>query len=203
LEVKPDSLQKITLIVFDASWNWHLPTCPLVIILLSLALLLGILVKRWGIEGPSEVVALDRQVLGAWVPWPLLLQEFLELLLRCTQLLASWGVLNSRDDVIWLVFSRRSCVVPLASVVVVVIPPLVVIVVVIVALREAIVLLLLLVYQSLHHVVEPRDRLGSIAAKVSKESLVSDAVEEAVDNILLEDVGDGGMCVEETASVGL
>jgi hypothetical protein len=35
------------------------------IILLALALLLGVLVKRWGVEGPSEVVALDRRVLGA------------------------------------------------------------------------------------------------------------------------------------------
>jgi hypothetical protein len=50
--------------------------------------------------------------------------------------------------------------------------------------------------------VEPRDGLESIVAEVSEESLVDDAVVEAVDNILLRDVGDGGACVEEAAGVG-
>jgi hypothetical protein len=81
----------------------------------------------------------------------------------------------------------------------VVIPLLVVVVVA--ALQEAIVLLLLLVCPSLHHVMKPRDVLGSVAAKVSKESLVGDAIVKAVDNILLGDVGDGGACVKEAASV--
>jgi hypothetical protein len=64
-------------------------------------------------------------------------------------------------------------------------------------------LLLLLVCPSLHHVVEPYDGLGLIAANVCKESLVGDAIVEAVDNFLLRDVGDGGVCVEEAVSVGL
>jgi hypothetical protein len=45
---------------------------------------------------------------------------------------------------------------------------------------------------SFHHVAEPHDGLGSVAAKISKESLVGDAFVEAVDDILLGDVGDGG-----------
>jgi hypothetical protein len=84
---------------------------------------------------------------------------------------------------------------------VVVIPPLVVVVVV-ATLRELIRLLLLLVWPSLHHVMEPHDGLGSIAAKVSKESLVGDAIVEVVDNILLGYVGDGGACVKKAVSVG-
>jgi hypothetical protein len=36
----------------------------------------------------------------------------------------------------------------------------------------------------------------------SKESLVGDAIVEAVDDILLGDVGDGGTSVEEAPSVG-
>jgi hypothetical protein len=78
----------------------------------------------------------------------------------------------------------------LASVVAVVISPLVVAVVVVVAVpREAITLLLLLVRASLHHLMELCNGFGLIAAKVSKESLVSDAVVEAVNDVLLGDVG--------------
>jgi hypothetical protein len=143
---------------------------------IALTLLLGILVKRWGVEGPSEVGALDRRVLGAWVPQALLLKEFLELLLHRPGLLASRGLLNSRDYIIWLALLGGSRVVSLAFVVAVVIPLLVLVVVVVTALREAIALLLLLVFPSLHHFEESRDGLGSVAAKVSKESLVGDAV---------------------------
>jgi hypothetical protein len=82
---------------------------------------------------------------------------------------------------------------------VVVVPPLVVVVVT--ALREAIGLLLFLIRPSLHHVMEPRG-LGSVAAKISKESLVFVAVVEAVDDIFRGDVGDGGACVKEAVSVG-
>jgi hypothetical protein len=38
-------------------------------------------------ERPPKVVAIDGSVIGTWMPWALLLQELLELLLRC-QLLA-------------------------------------------------------------------------------------------------------------------
>ena len=51
-------------------------------VLLVLALFL-VLVKRWGVDRPLEVVALDNRVLGVWVPWALLLQKLHELLLRC------------------------------------------------------------------------------------------------------------------------
>jgi hypothetical protein len=139
---------------------------------------------------------------GVTVPWALLLQEFLNLLLRHPQFLSSraGGALDSRDQIIWLALLGGSRVVPLTSVVAVIVPPLVV--VVITMLCEAIALLLLLVRPNLHHITEPHDGLGSVAAKISKESLVSDAVVEAVDDVLLEDVGDGGACVEESARVG-
>jgi hypothetical protein len=39
-------------------------------------------------------------------------------------------------------------------------------------------------------------------AEISKESLVNDAVVEAIDDVLLRDIDDGGTCVEEVASVG-
>jgi hypothetical protein len=92
-------------------------------------------------------------------------------------------------------------VVPLTSIVAVVVPPLV-IVLFTPALREATTLLLLLVCPSLHHVAEPHDGLGSVATEISKESLIGDAVVEAVEDVLLGDVGDGSVCVEEAASVG-
>jgi hypothetical protein len=78
----------------------------------------------------------------------------------------------------------------------VVIPPLVVFVVVITVLQEVITLWILLIHPSLHH-VQPCDGLRSVAAKISKESLVGDAVVEAVDDVLLKDVIDGGACVKE------
>jgi hypothetical protein len=40
-------------------------------------------------------------------------------------------------------------------------------------------------------------------AKISKESLVGDAVVEAFDDVLLGYVSDGGACVEEVVNVGL
>jgi hypothetical protein len=81
------------------------------------------------------------------------------------------------------------------------VPPLVVVVVV-AMLQEAVALLVLLVRPSFHHVVEPCNGLGLVAAKISKESLVGDAVVEAVDDVLLGDVGDGGASVKEAAIVG-
>jgi hypothetical protein len=50
--------------------------------------------------------------------------------------------------------------------------------------------------------MKPRDVLRTVTAKVSKESLVGEAIVEAVDDILLGDVGSSGTSVEETVSVG-
>jgi hypothetical protein len=50
-------------------------------------------------ERPPEVKAVDGSVAGAWVPRALLLQELLELLLRC-RLLAPRRTIDSRDDLI-------------------------------------------------------------------------------------------------------
>jgi hypothetical protein len=84
----------------------------------------------------------------------------------------------------------------------VVIAPLVVVVVVAAARQEALTLLLLLIHPGLHHVVKSCDGLWEVTTEVSEESLVSDAVVVTVDDVLLEDVGDGGVRLEEAAGVG-
>lgn len=60
-------------------------------------------------------------------------------------------------------------------------------------------LLVLLVHPSLHHVIELDDGLGSVASKVSEETLLGEAVLEALDDIFVGDVGAG---FEEAPSVG-
>jgi hypothetical protein len=62
-------------------------------------------------------------------------------------------------------------------------------------------LLVLLVYPSLHHVTEFHDGLGAVASKVTVEMPLSEAIFEAVNDVLIGDVGVGGACVEETPGV--
>jgi hypothetical protein len=69
---------------------------------------------------PPEVVALHCRMIGTWMPWAFLLQELFELLLRCC-LLASRGMIHSRNEIVWLALSGRTRVVPLAFVVAVII----------------------------------------------------------------------------------
>jgi hypothetical protein len=56
-------------------------------------------------ECPPEVVAINCCIIGTWMPWAFLLQEFFELLLRCC-LPASRRMIHSHDEVIWLALSR-------------------------------------------------------------------------------------------------
>jgi aromatic ring-cleaving dioxygenase len=49
------------------------------------------------------VVAVNGGMIGAWVPWALLQQKLLKLLLHC-RLLAPRRTIDSRDDIIWLSF---------------------------------------------------------------------------------------------------
>jgi hypothetical protein len=66
-------------------------------------------------EEPPEVVAINRRMIGTWMPWIFLLQELFELLpRRC--LPASRRTIYSRDEVVWLALSGWTRVVPLALV---------------------------------------------------------------------------------------
>jgi hypothetical protein len=87
---------------------------------------------------------------------------------------------------VWLAFLGGFRVVPLAFV-----GAVAVFMLVIVALVEALVLLVLLVGPSLHYVKEFHDSLGAIAAEVVVDVLQAEAILEAVDDVLISDVGDG------------
>jgi hypothetical protein len=97
---------------------------------------------------------------------------------------------------VWLALSGEFRVVPLAFGGVVAI-----IALVIVTLGEALILLILLVGPSLHHVVELHDSLGAVVTKVVVDVVRAEAVLEAVDDILIGDVGDGGAHLEEAPGV--
>jgi hypothetical protein len=127
----------------------------------------------------------------------LLVQDLLELILLVPKLLAMRVALYNHDFMVWLSLSGGFRVVPLAFVGAVAIVALVV-----VALGEALVLLVLLVSPSLHHVGELHDSLGAISAEVAVEVLRAEAILEAVDDVLVGDVGDGGTYLEEAPGVG-
>jgi hypothetical protein len=57
--------------------------------------------------------------------------------------------------------------------------------------------LVLLVGPSLHHVAELHDSLGVVAAEVTVDVLRTEAVLEAVDDILISDVANGGTHLEK------
>jgi hypothetical protein len=66
------------------------------------------------------MIAVDDGVAGTRMPWALLLQELLELLL-CRRILAPRRMIDSRDDIIWLSLPGWPRKVPLAFVVAVII----------------------------------------------------------------------------------
>jgi hypothetical protein len=113
-------------------------------------------------ERPPEVVAMDSRVIGTWMPWALLLQELLELLVR-RQLLASRRTIHSRDDIIWLTFPGRTRKVPLAFVIAVVVwaPQNAIL-----APREPLPHLLLLLGPIVHHITEARNSLWPVPPKI-------------------------------------
>jgi hypothetical protein len=126
-------------------------------------------------------------------------QDLVELLLLVPRLIDSRVAINSRDETVWLALSGGSRVVPLALVGTVVVVPFAP--VVIVALGEAVTFMVLLVGPLLHHVMELHEGLGTVAPKVLVEVPLGEVVLEAVDDILVGDVGDSGAVVEETSSV--
>jgi hypothetical protein len=83
----------MTLMVFEASWNFTLRDLfGLFIRRLVLLVIAGIT------ECPLEVVAIDCRMIGTWIPWAFLLQELYELLLRCS-LPEPRRMMHSRDEV--------------------------------------------------------------------------------------------------------
>lgn len=171
----------------------------LVVVFLILALFLGVHVKRWGVEGSSEVIALVCRVLSVRMPWASLVHEFFELLLHSARLLALRGAVKIHNSFVWLALSRRARIILLAFDVAMVVAPFVVVVVA--ALRQSIALLLLLIFPCRHHIMQYCNCLGSVPAKISEESRVGDAVMEIVNDVLLRDIGDGCAGVEEATSV--
>jgi hypothetical protein len=132
------------------------------------------------------------------MPWALLLQELLELLLR-RRLLAPRGMIHSRDEIIWLALSGWTRVVPLAFVDVVVIwaPQ-----IAILEPREPLPHLLLLFRLIVHHIMKARNSLRPVPPKIPVDAWFGDAVVETVDDVVLRDVRDGGANVEEATCVG-
>jgi hypothetical protein len=132
------------------------------------------------------------------MPWAFLLQELFELLLRCC-LLASQRMIHSRDEIVWLALSGWTRVVSLALVSTVVIwaPQ-----VAIIAPRELLPHLFLLLGPVVHHVAKPCNSFRSIPPKVSVDAWVGAAVVEAVDDVFLRDIRNGGAHVKETACIG-
>jgi hypothetical protein len=100
----------------------------------------------------------------------------------------------------WLTFPGWTRKVPLAFVVAVVVwaPQ-----IAILTLRELLPHLLLLLGPIVHHITKARNSLRPILPKISIDAWVGDAVVEAVDDVVLQDVRDGGANVEEETRVGL
>jgi hypothetical protein len=68
--------------------------------------------------------------------------------------------------------------------------------------REPLPHLFLLLGPVVHHVTKSCNSFWSVPPKVSVDARVGDAIVEAVDNVLLRDIRNGGTHVEETACVG-
>jgi hypothetical protein len=126
------------------------------------------------------------------------LWDFFKLSLIAPQLLASRNVLNSHDFSVWLALSGVPPVVPLALVKVVVAVALLVVV----ALGEAIVLLILLISPSCHQVAQFHGSSRAIASEVVVRVLREEAILEAANDVLVGDVGYGGVRLEEMPGVG-
>jgi hypothetical protein len=73
---------------------------------------------------------------------------------------------------------------------------------VIVALREAVVLLVFLVSPPCHHVAQFHGSSRAVASEVVVGRVREEAILEAADDVLIDDVGDGGSHLKETPGVG-
>jgi hypothetical protein len=108
-------------------------------------------------------------------------------------------MIHSRDEIIWLALSGWTRIVLLAFVVAVVVwaPQ-----ITILALWEPLPHLLVLFGPIVHHITKARNSLWPVPPKIPVDAWISDAVVEAVDDVVLRDVRDGGADVEEATCVG-
>jgi hypothetical protein len=108
-------------------------------------------------------------------------------------------MIHSHDEIIWLALSGWTRIVPLALVVAVVMrtPQ-----IAILMPQELLPHLLLLLGPVVHLVTQPRNSLRRVPPEVSIDASIGDAVVEAVDDVLLRYIRDGGTDIEETACVG-
>jgi hypothetical protein len=171
----------------------------LVSLIILLVLVLSDLIGERCVQGLAEADALEQCMLGLRVHWALLVQDLVELVLLVPHLLALWFAIHNRDEIVGLVLSGRSRVVSLALVEAVVVIPLALVVVAV--LGVAVMFLVLLTGPSLHHVMKFHDGVGAVASKIAVEVLLGKAILEAVDDVLIGDVGDGGASIEETPGV--
>jgi hypothetical protein len=155
------------------------------------------MIRERCVERLVEADAFEECWLGLRVHQALLVQDLLELILLVPQLLATQVALYSHEFMVWFVLSGGFLVVSLAFV-----KAVAVVALVIFALGEELVLLILLVSPSLHLVAEFHDSLEAIAVEVVVDVLRAEAILEVVDDVLVEDVGDGGVHLEEAPSVG-
>jgi hypothetical protein len=107
-------------------------------------------------------------------------------------------MIDSRDDIIWLSFPGWTQKVPLAFVIAVVVwvPQ-----IAILTPWEPLPHLLLLFGPIVHHITKARNGLWPVPPKISVDAWVGDAVVEAVDDVALQNVRDGGTDVEEAMCV--
>jgi hypothetical protein len=96
------------------------------------------------------------------MPRALLLQELFKLLLR-HRLLAPWGMIHSRDEIIWLALSGWTRTVPLAFVIAVIVwaPQ-----IAILAPWEPLPHFLLLFGSIVHHIMKARNSLRPVPPKI-------------------------------------
>jgi hypothetical protein len=179
-----------------------LRVAPMVLLIIVLGFfirrLLVLLTTTRIAERPPKMVAVDGSMIGTWVPRALLLQDFLELLLR-RRLLAPRRMIDSHDDIIWLSFPGWTRKIPLAFVVAVVVwaPQ-----IAILTPREPLPHLLLLFRPIVHHITKARNSLRPVPPEIPVDAWVDDAVVEAIDDVVLRDVRDGGADVEKATCVG-
>jgi hypothetical protein len=169
----------------------------LVSLLVFLVLPLAVLIWERCIEGLAEANTLEERVLGLRVYQALLVSDLLELGLLVPRLLPTLVALDIHDFLVWLALSGGFQVGPLAFVGAVPVAALVV-----VALGEAFVLLVFQIGPLLHHVPKLHGGSRAIASEVAVDMLQGKAVLEAMDDVLVGDVGDGCTYLEETPSVG-
>jgi hypothetical protein len=125
------------------------------------------------------------------------MQDLLVVRVVVPRLLAARVSLDSRDFMVWLALSRVLRVVPLAFVEV----PIVIALFVVDALGKVVVFLILLVSPPGHHVRQLHNSSRAVAPKVVVRVLREEAMLEAMEDVLIGNVSNGGARLKETSCV--